>query len=173
MSETTRTRYRLRGASARGLADRLVEILDQIVGILEAHTHPHEPFGNPARRSLRLRQGTVGHGGGVLDESFRPAEAYGQCRHLHRFYEPPARAMASLQLETQHRAEAGHLSAREGVLRERFKAGIVDRTHGPMIFQRLGERLGTRALGLHADRERLQPRRTKNPSNGPSAGPNI
>src|SRR5213080_5604963 len=84
-------------------------------------------------------------------------EAYGQCRHLHRFDEPPARAMASLQLETQHRAEAGHLSAREGVLRERFKAGIVDRTHGPMIFQRLGERLGTRALGLHADRERLQP----------------
>src|SRR2546426_11820136 len=51
-SETTRTRYRLREASARGLADRLVEILDQIVGILEAHTDPHEPFGNPARHPL-------------------------------------------------------------------------------------------------------------------------
>src|SRR5438093_12022211 len=71
--------------------------------------------------------------------------------------------MASLQLETQHRAEAGHLSAREGVLRERFKAGIVDRTHGPMIFQRLGERLGTRALGLHADPERLQPGSNQEP----------
>src|SRR5437899_10327014 len=108
MSETTRTRYRLRGASARGLADRLVEILDQIVGILEAHTHPHEPFGNPARRSLRLRQGTVGHGRGELHESFRRPEADGQCRHLHGLHEPSTRAMASLQLEDQHRAEAGH-----------------------------------------------------------------
>src|SRR5256886_17017353 len=105
MSETTRTRYRLRGASARGLADRLVEILDQIVGILEAHTHPHEPFGNPARRSLRLRQGTVGHGAGVLDESFRPPQAYGQCRHLTRFAEPPPPAMPSLRRLSQQRPE--------------------------------------------------------------------
>src|SRR3989442_12611378 len=118
MSETTRTRYRLRGASARGLADRLVKTLDQIVGILEAHTHPHEPFGNPARRSLRLRQGTVGHGGGVLDERFRPADSYGQCAHLHRFDEPPARALASLLLESQHPAAAAHLAARERGLRE-------------------------------------------------------
>src|SRR5207247_7837858 len=58
---------------------------------------------------------------------------------------------------------AGHLSAREGVLRERFKAGIVDRTHGPMIFQRLGERLGTGALGWYADRERLQPASNQEP----------
>src|SRR2546425_4937409 len=134
MSETTRTRYRFRGASARGPADRLVEILDQIVGILEAHTHSHETFGNPARRSLRLRQGAVGHGRGVLHESFLPPEADGQCRHLHGLHEPSARAMASLQLEAQHRAEAGHLPAREGVLRERLEAGIVDGANGPVIF---------------------------------------
>src|SRR2546430_17513541 len=65
--------------------------------------------------------------------------------------------MASLQLEAQHRAETGHLRTGEGVLRERFEAGIVNGPHGPVIFERLGEHLGTCALDLHADRERLQP----------------
>src|SRR5439155_12465178 len=107
--------------------------------------------------SLRLRQRTVGHRGGVLHESFRPAEAYGQSRHLHRLDEPSTRAMASLQLEAQHRAETGHLRTCEGVLRERFEPRIVNGPHGPVIFERLGEHLGTCALELHADRERLQP----------------
>src|SRR5438093_8972521 len=64
--------------------------------------------------------------------------------------------MASLQLEAQHRAETGHLRTCEGVLRERFEARIVNGPHGPVIFERLGEHLGTCALDLHADRERLQ-----------------
>src|SRR5438445_530410 len=98
--------------------DTRAEILDGVVRLLEPDTHTHEPFADPARHSLRLRQGTVGHRSGVLHQSFRSAEADGERRHLDRLDESSARTMASLQLETQHRPEAGHLFAREGVLRK-------------------------------------------------------
>src|SRR2546427_9349506 len=65
--------------------------------------------------------------------------------------------MASVQLETQHRAEAGHLLARKGMLWERLEAGIVDDPYGSEALQGFRECLGARALDMHANGERLEP----------------
>src|SRR5512137_2552484 len=89
---------------------RLVEIADQVVDVLEADRHPQQALRRAAVRSFRRRP--------VLDQAFDAAEAGRAREYLHARRGGHGAFLAALDFGRQHPAEpAAHLPQRDVVAR--------------------------------------------------------
>src|SRR5262252_9645162 len=98
-------------------AERLAEVVEQIVRVLETDGDAQEVLG-------RRRAGTLARGP-VLDQALGPAEARRVDEDLQTRGGPQSRVAAAAHAEGQHAAEGGHLARRDGMARMRREPGIV------------------------------------------------
>ena len=61
---------------------RALQVGDQIVGILDADRQPHQPVVDAECRAHLRRHRGMGHDGGMLDQAFDAAQAFGQGEQL-------------------------------------------------------------------------------------------
>src|SRR5579883_403983 len=108
------------------LSQRLVEIGEEVVEILDADRQADERVADAQRLALLGRQRGMRHDGGMLDQALDAAETLGQGEDLDALEEAPRRRQIAGELDRHHAAEALHLAARERVLRMGGKPGVVD-----------------------------------------------
>src|ERR1700756_4179577 len=98
----------MRGRSSH-LLQRLIEILDQIVGMLEPGGEADEAVAD-AEFGARLRlQPLMGGGRRMGDEALGIAEIVGDARELERIEAAERARLAALDLEADQRRAAAHL----------------------------------------------------------------
>src|SRR6266480_7821010 len=88
-------------------SNRPIEILNQVLRIFEPHTHPNKAVRDPADPPLLVGEGTVCHGGRMLDEGLGAAEAHGERCDVDGLDELLPGPVTARELETEHRPEAG------------------------------------------------------------------
>src|SRR2546425_3548977 len=117
-----RVRYRV---SSR---ERLIEIGDQVLHVLDPHGEPHQTVAQPHLVAQRLRDARVRHRGRVPDQALHSAQRLGEREDAGALDEAP-RPLQAPELQTDHAPEPLHLAARELVLRVRRQAGVVNPLH--------------------------------------------
>src|SRR5262249_17124358 len=113
------------------LRQRLLEILDQVVCVLEADRQPQELL-------LRARAGALDRRA-VVDQALRAAEAGGAREHAELGRDVHGASPITADLHRYHSAERAHLTARDGVRGVRGKPGIVHGLHPWMAVQEGGD----------------------------------
>jgi hypothetical protein len=142
---------RLRGGAspgARSTGERLQQVGDQVVGVLEADRGAQQV-------GRRRRMGALGRGA-VLDQALGAAQAGGVEEEAQPRGDPQGLLAAAGRAERDHAAEGAHLAARDlvtGVVRQ---AGIMDRRHLRPSGQGHRHRQGVGGVALHAAGERAQ-----------------
>src|SRR6185295_18742242 len=127
-------------------AERLREIFDQVIGVLEADGDAEQALRGPGVGAF--------DGGAVLDQALDPAQAgrAGEDPELHRHLERAG--AAALDLEREHAAEARHLAGGDLVARMIGETGEVDPEDGGVPGEELGEDEGILAVRAHPGGER-------------------
>src|SRR3989442_5801332 len=106
------------------VAQRLVQIGDQVLDVLDPDGKPHQAVGE-AHLALEIgRHAGVRHRRRVADETLDAAQRLGEREDLRVLHEVPRPAHVA-QFYAQHPAEPRHLPAGEVVLRVRRQARIV------------------------------------------------
>src|SRR5665647_456794 len=151
-TQSTRLNGRCR-ASNGALGQRAVEVIDEVLGILDAGGETHEVTGHlqrgPADRCVR-------HTGGVLDQRLDTTKALtkgpdlGGAADVHRLL------LAAPDLEGDHAPEALHLLGRDPVARVTRKPRIVNGGDLAVTKKELDDLLGVVATAVHAHAEGLQ-----------------
>src|SRR5437016_3786471 len=127
-------RMRKRGQSVQ----RLGEVLDEVVRMLEPDREADEVFGRARARPFARRA--------MLDEALDSAER-GRADEELRLRDGGDGALApAVRLERQHPSEARHLAARDLVSRMRFEPGVVHGAHGALPLEEARDDEGARAL---------------------------
>src|ERR1043166_4847742 len=96
-------------SSSIALTQGLPEILDEVVGMLEADAEPQEIVGRARGRAL--------HGRAMLEQALRRAERRGAREDPHLAGHGERRVAPAAHLHREHAAEARHLAVRHRVLR--------------------------------------------------------
>src|SRR6187402_3215881 len=140
-----------------GCFDRLLQVLDQIIRVLDAYAEPHERIAEPVPDPFLPGNGGMGHAGRVIDQGFYTAQTFGECKETGRreqlvggFY------VVVLQGETHHAAKTTHLSFCDGVSGMILKAAPVHLSHFGMISQIAGDLFAVITMPVHAYMEGLQ-----------------
>src|SRR5690606_6534888 len=107
------------GSSNRG--KRVLQIVDEISNVLDAHREADQAVGDAERLSRLLGDGSVRHDRGVLDEALHAAQGFRQGEDLHPAEELVRRLESAVDLEGEHPAEAALLPPGELVLGMRFE----------------------------------------------------
>src|SRR6185312_12344976 len=148
---------RLRSAVARFIStQRVIEVGDQVVEILDADGKADEGVADAERLALLRWQRGVRHDGGMLDQALDPAQALGQREDLDPLEEAPRFGQAALELDRDHAAVAVHLAPGQLVLWMAGETRIVDAGHLRVARQMLGDRLRVDAMPLQPERQGLQ-----------------
>src|SRR5690349_12440062 len=113
------------GAAAR-LSERLIEVGDEVVDILDADGKANERVADAERAALLGRERGVRHDRGMLDEAFDAAQALGEREDLDALEETPGHGEIAVELGGDHAAEPLHLAPCKRMLRVARKTGIVD-----------------------------------------------
>src|SRR5262245_253281 len=113
------------------LRQRLPEILDQVVCVLEADREPQEIL-------RRARAGTLDRRA-VLDQALRAAEAGGAREHAELGRDVHSASPIAADLHRYHSTERAHLTARDIVRGVGDKPGIVHGLHPRMSVQEGGD----------------------------------
>src|SRR5204863_3549961 len=129
-----------------GSSQRLREILDEIVRVLEPDGHAEQVLG-------RSRLGPF-DGMTMLDERLRSSETRGARNDLQPVSERNRRISAAAHLERQHRAGARHLTARDFVSGMRRKTWIVHLLDALVPREKIGDASSVQGLRAHAPWER-------------------
>ena len=133
------------------LAERLLQVSDQIVRVLKADGQADQVGGHFERGA---GHGGVGHGARMLDQGFHAAQGFGQGEHFGGSGELLGRFETGGDLDGDHAAEtAVHLACRDVVARVGFEAWIPYTFHFGAGFEPLGHFHGVAAVLLDAQVE--------------------
>src|SRR3984957_15534021 len=99
------------------LVERLAQVLDQVVHVLEADGQSDEARRDPERRALLGLEPLMGRRLRMGDEAFGVAEIVGNANDRKRVGDPESRRLAAGDFERHDRAAAFHLPFGEGGLR--------------------------------------------------------
>src|SRR5215472_13238799 len=103
---------------------RAVEVLDEVAGVFETDGQTNQSLVD-AQRLFILRGKFLMRGGrGMSDEALGVAEIVGNLDDAQRILEAERASFSARNNESDQIAAAGHLAAREGVLRMAFEAGV-------------------------------------------------
>jgi hypothetical protein len=100
----------------------LIQVGDQVLGLLQAHAHAHDPLSHPLPDACLLRVGQVGDGvhvqvGRVVEQQAAGvAQRGGVGEQADLLRQRDGRAQPPLQMEGEHAAEPGHLPAGQAVV---------------------------------------------------------
>src|SRR4029079_8376426 len=97
-------------AARLALFQRLIQIGDKIVDILDPNRYPHQTIRYAEPRPLLRRKGRMRHDGGMLDPAFNPAQAFSQCEDLAAFEKTSRIGHSALHDRRNHPAETMHLA---------------------------------------------------------------
>ena len=89
--------------SPRRLLQRLVEVADQVVGVLDPDREAHRVVGRPGQRALLVGELAVGGRGRVEDQRAGVAEVGHMAEQIDRIDQPDAGVVAALELEGEQR----------------------------------------------------------------------
>src|SRR5205823_10238143 len=128
---------------------RLLEVFDQVVRVLETDRQPQEIV-------RRARAGALDRGA-VLDETLRPAEAGGAREHAELGRHVRRARPVAAHLHRHHSAERGHLAARDVVRRVGREAGIVHRFDLAVAVQERGDPERVLRVAAHSIRQGPDP----------------
>ena len=134
---------------------RLGEIGDQVVGVFQTHRNAQHAGVDALGLALLFRKVGVGLHGGVGDQGFGAAQAFGEHGHLHAC-EHVARRFGRVGAEGDHAAEAGALAQAEVVAGVVGQAGIVHVSHVRGRAQPAGQGERVALVALHAQGQGLQ-----------------
>ena len=98
-------------------SERLFQVGDQILHVLDAHREAHQAVVDAQCRALVGRNRGVRHQRRMLDQAFDASQAFGQRKDLAAFEETPGTRLAAGEHGRDHAAEAVHLALRQRVLR--------------------------------------------------------
>ena len=112
----------------------------------------------------------MGHDGGMLDQAFYAAQAFGQGKQLRALQETAALLQPALQNSGHHAAKTIHLTHGQLMLRVAWQARIVNRFHILMSFQKCGDGQGIFAVTLHAQGQGFQAPHGQKGIEGPGDG---
>src|ERR1700692_4053527 len=115
----------LRICRSRDQPEGLPEILDQVVGILDADRQSNEPIADPSTEALVARQPRVRCDCRTCDQRANAAEARGDRWQRHFLDELVGLLGGAAQLKAQHTAEAAEELAGARVARMALEAGAV------------------------------------------------
>src|SRR5437879_5596560 len=136
--------------SAIASPERLIEIRDQVLHVLDPDGEPYETVAQPHLVAQRLRDARVRHRGGVPDQALHAAQRLGQREDPGALDEAP-RPLQAPELQADHAAEPFHLAAGELVLRMRRQAGVIDPLHLGMVREPLGDAASVDVVLTHAE----------------------
>src|ERR1019366_6533956 len=141
-----------REVSARALGQRAVEVVDQVLGVLDAGRQAHQVSGylqlGPAHRGVR-------HPCWVLDQRLDATEALTQGPDLRRATDLACLLLTAPDLERDHAAAALHLPGRHVVAGVCGQPRIVDGRARAVSQQELHALLGVVTVAVHAHPEGL------------------
>src|SRR3546814_230343 len=136
---------------------RLVEIGDQVVGILDADRHADQIVGAAERLLALVGDRQMRHRGGVAGERLGAAEADRELRDLQRVEKAEALRLASLDEQRKGRSGAGAVALEDILLRPFLqKAEIAEPLDLRMLLQEGADLGGILARAAHAQLDRLQ-----------------
>src|SRR5262245_46296980 len=130
------------------LAERLAQVGDQVLDVLDADGQAYEAVRDADAQPLRRLDDGVRHRDRVRDQRLDGAQILGERAEPHGIHELLAGLDSALDLEPQHRAEAARLLFRERVLREALEARVRDTADLRMLLEELRDRLRVRRLPL-------------------------
>ena len=136
--------------------ESLLEVGDDVLVIFETDAEADETRCNAGGLELILGIGRVGHGGGMLNESFGIAEGDGDGHELEGVDELCTGRTAALDLKRYHAAKVLHLLCSDIVADMRHKAGVVDLLDCGVSIEELGDLFCVEAVLLHADLKGLE-----------------
>ena len=145
---------RIAGTPVAVFSDRaqgLLEVGDEVPGILDSHGDPDEPVRDSERLAVGRRNGGVRHRRRMTDQRLDTAETLGERAQTHAVEQPLGLRVGS-QLEGDHRAKAGHLPLRKSVLGVGRQTRIVDALDLRMTVEPRGDLPSARVVALHAQR---------------------
>src|SRR5262245_22191662 len=128
---------------------RLSEILDQIVRVLQPRREADEAFADAELGTRVRRQALMRRGGGMGDEALGVAEIVGDARDLEPVEAAECAGLAALDLEADQRRSRPHLLLHGGRLRMIGTAGIDQPRDLRMVRKYIRDL--RRRLGLRAD----------------------
>src|SRR5512138_1043387 len=102
---------------ARSGSQRLLDVGDQVLDILDADRQPDEAVVDAQARAHARWQRRVRHDRRMLGKALDTAETLRAHKNAAAFQEAPRRIQTALQNDRHHAAEAAHLPARERMLR--------------------------------------------------------
>src|SRR5437588_8041757 len=121
-----------------GGVERLRQIGDEVLHVLDADSEPDQAVVDPDRLALLRGQLEVGHQRGLLDERLDRAERRRDGGQLARVDEPRRLAQPAFEQEAHHSAESLHLLAGDGVVGMARQAGVEDPEDASLRLQPLG-----------------------------------
>src|SRR5437868_2983296 len=111
--------------SSPSLIERMLELGDQVLDILDAHREAHQPVADAEPGAHVLGQRGVRHDRRMLDQALDAAEALGEREELATLEEALRRAESAFEDSRHHAAVAlVHLLGGEQVLRMTGEAGV-------------------------------------------------
>ena len=138
------------------VGESLLEVGYDILDILKADADSDKTLGNSGGGQLLGGVGGVGHGGGVLDESFGVAERDGDGAELQLVYSLCRGLLVGLQLDRYHAAELVHLLLGDLVTLKALQTGVVHFRNGGVRLEVSCKLHGILAVAIHADAQRLE-----------------
>src|ERR1041384_3318418 len=136
--------------------ERSLEIVDQIPHVLDADREPNEGIADADRFALFFRHRGMRHEGGMIDQAFHAAQAFGERKEMRVFQKAAGASEIGFQKRRHDSAKAAHLRTGEIVLRMGFKTGITHRLDILVILQPARDLECVRAVALHSQRQSFQ-----------------
>ena len=148
----------LRAASRElGLGERLLEVREQIAGVLETDRDARHARRHTGMGELLLGVAPLRCEHGQAAEALDSAKAGGPFDDLQAVEESRGPIVASSEIEADHPAKAGHLALRDGVIGVRHEARVVDPRYASPLLELAGHGQRARVLPPHPHRQRLEP----------------
>ena len=140
------------------MLQRLVEVPDQVLGVLDADGQPDQVLRHATQHLVLRREAGVGHGGGMLCERLGGAERHRELHHLEMVEERKGFLFAAVEMQRDQRAGPGMLLSEDGVLgiAGGQEPEVADLAHLGMLREELGDPLGVALLLLGADLQGLK-----------------
>ena len=141
----------------RDLRQCLIEIGDQIVGVLDPDADPHKVVSDAKRGLAFVRHGKMRHRCGMAGERFRAAQADRQLRHLQRIEETEALGFAALDEDGEGAARAGAVAVVDILLaRVLDHAEVAQPFDLGMVFEEVAYLLCVLPCALHPQLDRFE-----------------
>src|SRR5438552_7265821 len=131
------------------IPQRLIQIRDQVLHVLDPDRQPHQAVGKSHAAPHFGRHTRMRHRGRMPDQAFDAAERFCERKDLGPPDEAPGNGGVA-QLDADHPAETLHLTGRQVVLRVRTQSGVVDALDSGVLLQPLRDAAGVGIMPVEA-----------------------